>query len=276
MNRHREKLILEGTSDSLDSVLDALGDDIGSLAGETVACAPCSAAAGVIDRPVAISVGAIMFIADVAGALFHEAERTLLVADLHLEKASRYAVRGQFLPPYDTAETLFRLNAIVARYQPRRLICLGDSFHDVHAGARMAASDIETIGMLSRRTQIVWISGNHDPEIPAALPGERAARVMLGGVVLQHEPSVEAYGMAEICGHLHPVARVATKRGSIRRRCFAGTPTRLVMPAFGALTGGLNIRDTAFVPVFGPNLPHAYVIGSSRVYPVGSRHLFND
>ena len=269
-----DDMLLMGESDSLDVVLASIVQEDG-IVREDGAMLDESSALGAAERPVAISVCGASFLADAAGALFHEAERTLLVADLHLEKASRYAVRGQFLPPYDTAETLYRLGALIARYAPRRLICLGDSFHDIRAGERMAASDVETIALLARRAEIVWIAGNHDPEVPAFLPGERAERVALAGIVLRHEPSIEE-DAAEICGHLHPVARVATKRGSVRRRCFAGTATRLVMPAFGALTGGLNIKDAAFTQVFGEQSPRAYVIGSSRVYAVGSRHLFSD
>ena len=258
--------IQAGTIDSLDAVMDGISRE---------ACGD-PARGGAVDAPVSIVVGDVRFIADASGALFHVAEATLLVADLHLEKASRFAMRGQFLPPYDTAETLRRLMVLVARYQPRRLICLGDSFHDIDACERMAKCDVSTIASLATSTRIVWIAGNHDPELPDDLPGERADRIVLDGVVLRHEPSPVEEGRSEICGHLHPVARVATRRGSVRRRCFAGTDARLVMPAFGAFTGGLNIKDQAFERVFGPVSPRAYVIGSQRVFPVGGRHLFND
>ena len=228
------------------------------------------------DGRIEIGIGRSRLVADRSGALWHEAERTLLVADLHLEKASRYAARGQFLPPYDTAATLLKLDALLLRYRPQRLICLGDSFHDVRALERMAPTDSDGILALSRALHLVWISGNHDPDMPEWLPGERAAHVVLAGVHLCHEPSVEARPGGEICGHLHPAARVSTPRGSLRRRCFASDGGRIVMPAFGALTGGLNVRDEAFHAVFGCCPPVVYVLGLSRVYAVAATHLFPD
>ena len=227
--------------------------------------------------PVEIRLGGTSFIADQSGALWHERERTLLVADLHFEKASRYASRGQFLPPYDTAATLMRLASAITRHRPQRLICLGDSFHDVKALERMAECDAAAISALAAALDLIWISGNHDPEMPAALPGKRMAHLNLNGVHLCHEPR-QSLGpeTGEICGHLHPAARVATPRGSIRRRCFASNGVRLVMPAFGSLTGGLNVRDAAFEAVFGANPMRAYVLGRENIYEIGERHLFHD
>lgn len=227
-------------------------------------------------RPVEIRLGGASFVADRSGALWHEGERTLLVADLHFEKASRYAMRGQFLPPYDTAATLARLADALARYRPKRLICLGDSFHDVKALGRMAARDVAAIESLSSALDLVWISGNHDPDMPASLPGVRATYLELDGVHLCHEPRAHAHAGAEICGHLHPAARVATRRGSVRRRCFVSNGARMVMPAFGALTGGLNVRDEAFGAVIGANGLKAYVLGRQAIYEIGDRHLFSD
>ena len=223
-----------------------------------------------------IRVGDSAFVADVSGALWHRGERTLIVADLHLEKASRYAVRGQFLPPYDTAVTLARLSAVVAQYAPDRLICLGDSFHDVRALSRMAERDHATIDALSRQVHIVWVAGNHDPDMPAALPGRRCDGIAIDAIDLRHEPSAGPGPVVEICGHLHPAARVATPRGSMRRRCFAGDGSRLVIPAFGSLAGGLNIRDAAFHAIFERRRIEVHVLGRQAVYRIDDRHLFGD
>ncbi|HEY8580230.1 MAG TPA: ligase-associated DNA damage response endonuclease PdeM [Beijerinckiaceae bacterium] len=200
--------------------------------------------------------------------MFHEGERVLLVADLHLEKGSAFAARRMLLPPYDTAATLGRLAAAVLRWAPRAVVAMGDSFHDVRAGSRMGDADRRSLADLQRGRDWVWIAGNHDPETPAFAGGERRATMTLGAITLRHEPSADAAG-AEIAGHLHPVARVASPSGSLRRRCFVSDGRRCVMPAFGAYAGGLNIRDRAFAPLFGARAMTAHVLGRSGVYGVG-------
>ena len=207
------------------------------------------------------------FLADLSGALFHEGERLLLVADLHLEKGSAYAARRVLLPPYDTAATLARLAAAVTRWAPRAVVALGDSFHDVRAGSRMGAADRKALADLQRGRDWVWIAGNHDPETPDFAGGERRASMTVGALTLRHEPSHQ--GGAEIAGHLHPVARVTSPSGSLRRRCFVSDGQRCVMPAFGAYAGGLNINDAAFTPLFGDRAMTAHVLGRSGVYGVG-------
>ena len=231
-----------------------------------------------MDAPlgIEIEIAGVAFTADLSGALWHAPAQTLIVADLHFEKASRFAARGQFLPPYDTAVTLAKLQAAIAQYEPDRLICLGDSFHDVKALDRMAERDHRVIDDLARRLDLVWISGNHDPAMPESLPGQRAETITIDHITLRHEPKAGAAPVMEICGHLHPAARVATAKGSLRRRCFAADGQRLVMPAFGALTGGLNVRDAAFFAVFENRPIEAYVLGRQAVYRIGDRHLFAD
>lgn len=259
--------------DGLDTVLGEIGCD--RSAGEAPlghSAGPCPATAEAAPA-LRIRVGGTSFVADPSGALWHEEERTLLVADLHLEKASRYAMRGQMLPPYDTAETLRRLSLLVERLAPRRVVCLGDSFHDRGGPGRLRAADRAVITDLAARAHFIWIAGNHDPDLPADLPGERADQHRLAGIDLRHEPSPGQVAGAEICGHLHPVARIMTKRGSLRRRCFAGDGARLVMPAFGALTGGLNILDAAFAGLFRTSRPDAFLIGRAQVFAIPGRHL---
>ncbi len=224
--------------------------------------------------PARVSVGGLAFVADVSGAFFHEDERLLIVADLHLEKGSAYAARRVLLPPYDTAATLARLALVLRRLAPRAVVALGDSFHDVRAGDRMAERDRSALSELQRGRDFVWVAGNHDPQVPAFVEGERCATFHIGPVTLRHEPMAGA--SAEIAGHLHPVARVVSKSGGLRRRCFASDGKRCVMPAFGAYAGGLNIRDAAFAPLFPAGVTRAHVLGRSAVYGVGPAHCWPD
>jgi uncharacterized protein len=219
------------------------------LAGETVLCRP-------------------------SGALWLKAHATLIAADLHLEKGSFFAARGQMLPPYDTADTLRRLAAEVAALDPARIVLLGDSFHDRQGEARLSEGDIAAFHVLAAGRRVIWITGNHDPLGPALLPGEAAAELALGPLVLVHEPH-PAPRTGEIAGHLHPCARVRARGASVRRRCFATDGARMVLPAFGALAGGLNLRDVAFRALF-PRRPLAAVLGRETVHAVGWSSLRGD
>ncbi len=211
---------------------------------------------------------------DVAGALWWPATATLAVSDLHLEKGSAYAARGVALPPYDTRATLARLSRVVARRRPRRVIALGDSFHDAETDARMHESDRAALARLIDGVEHwVWIAGNHDPAPPAHLGGAVMEELRLDGLVFRHQPT-GADG--EAAGHLHPCARVSGRLGTLRRRCFATDGVRLVAPAFGAFTGGLNVRDPAFAGVFPAAPPAAYVLGRDRVWAVGCERLLPD
>ncbi len=209
-----------------------------------------------------------------SGALWLERERALVVADLHLEKGSAYASRGQLLPPYDTRETLRRLRAEVAALNPRVLVMLGDAFHDGGAEDRLAEEDAAAIHALARGRTLVWVVGNHDPLPPVRLPGETAETLSLGGLDLLHEPTSGPVS-GEASGHLHPCARIAAGGRSVRRRCFVTDGERLVLPAFGAYAGGLSIRDAAFAGLFA-RPPLAVVLGGRRAYPVGFWSVVGD
>jgi DNA ligase-associated metallophosphoesterase len=214
-----------------------------------------------------ITLVGITLVADPAGAMYWPDEKLLAVADLHLEKGSAFAARGVLLPPYDTATTLARLARLVERYAPRAVIALGDSFHDGGGPARM--DDISRVALkaLQRGRDWVWIAGNHDPD-PAENIGGRFADVLaLGALTFRHEPS-SRQSDGEIAGHLHPVARVARRGRAVSRRCFAADTRRLVMPAFGAYAGGLNVRDGAIVSVFGALSFTAHMLGAGRLYAV--------
>jgi DNA ligase-associated metallophosphoesterase len=214
-------------------------------------------------------------VADCSGALYCHAERALLVADLHLEKGSAQAERGNLLPPYDTCETLSRLADAIDRYNPAVVIALGDSFHDARAAQRIGADDLETLSALQRTREWIWIAGNHDPEIAERGGGRVCAAVRLAGLTLRHEPA--AGGVThEIAGHLHPAAKLSMYGTTIRRPCFVGNGRRLVMPAFGAFTGGLNVLDDAFLPLFGSGGIGVWLLGQAGLYPVATRLLSAD
>jgi DNA ligase-associated metallophosphoesterase len=200
---------------------------------------------------------------DPLGALIYEDERILIVADLHLEKGSSYAKRGVMLPPYDTATTLTRLTALITRWSPRRVIALGDSFHDNSGPERMADSDHVSLAALQAGRDWIWIAGNHDPNIPTDAGGERLPALDIGALHLRHEPRAGVQ-LGEIAGHLHPIARIAGKR----RRCLITDGSRAVMPAFGAYAGGLNLHDEAFEPLFPRGRKRAHVLAGTQVFEV--------
>lgn len=225
--------------------------------------------------PALIGVAGVVFEALTAGALWWPDERLLLVADLHLEKGSAYATRGQMLPPYDTAETLKRLTQLVAALDPGTVVALGDSFHDDGGPERMAARDRDALRVLQTGRSWTWIAGNHDRNAPMGLGGDFLAELAIGPLQLRHEPG-DARTRGEIAGHLHPAARVAGRGRSVRRRCFVGDGERLVMPAFGAYAGGLNILDRAFRPLFAERGFQAWILGDERVHAVSRRTLRRD
>lgn len=220
-----------------------------------------------------IEVGGLAATLDLSGALYLADEDTLLVADLHLEKGSSFAERGQFLPPYDTRETLAALRDVVSRFAPRRVVALGDSFHDLRGPDRLDPSARAAVAALQGGREWIWVTGNHDRFLPDHLGGEVAADVRVGAVTLRHEPA--AAPAAEIAGHLHPVGKVVLRGRAVRRRCFVTDGRRCVMPAFGAYAGGLNACDAAFKPLF-PDGFTAHLMGDGRIFAIGRAMLCRD
>jgi len=210
-----------------------------------------------------VTLAAVALTTDPSGGLYWPEQGLLAVADLHLEKGSSFAARGQLLPPYDTAATLARLGRLVAHYAPRVVIAVGDSFHDGDGPARLSREDRDNLHALQRGREWIWLTGNHDPEPAANIGGVFQAEFALGALAFRHLPK-GADG--EIAGHLHPVARVSHRGRVVSRRCFAADKTRMVMPAFGAYTGGLNIRDAAFADVFNTLAFTAHMLGEDRLY----------
>lgn len=222
-----------------------------------------------------LDVVGVTLVADPAGALYEPSSGALIVADLHLEKGSSFARRGQFLPPYDTATTLGRLARLVETYRPRVVIALGDSFHDRRAHERLSDLDRQALSNLQSGRDWIWISGNHDPEPPVGCGGESRFEMALGSLTLRHEPTAGA-ALGELAGHLHPVAKIAIRGRGLRRRCFATDGARVVLPAFGAYAGGLNVRDAAFGGLFTAGALTAWMLGDAGVYAIAGHGLRPD
>ncbi len=203
-----------------------------------------------------------------SGLLYLPDHQALVVSDLHLEKGSSFARRGQLVPPYDSAATLAGLAHMVAHFQPRLVVALGDSFHDGDGPRRLGEAEGTQLTALMRGRDWLWIAGNHDPDLSGLLEGRHGMEVAFGKLTLRHEP-VAGSGH-EVAGHLHPVAKVAGYGRSVRRRAFVSDGARLIMPAFGALTGGLNIRDAAFVPLF-PKGFTAYLCSGEQIFTVAGQ-----
>ena len=220
-----------------------------------------------------IVLAGVPLLADPRGGLYWHEHGLLAVADLHLEKGSSFAARGQLLPPYDTASTLARLSHLIADYRPRCVVALGDSFHDGRGPARLGDDDREGLRSMQRGREWIWLTGNHDPEPADGIGGTFTDSLTLGPLTFRHLPSDTP---GEVSGHLHPVARISHRGRAVSRRCFAADKTRMVMPAFGAFTGGLNVRDAAFADLFGTLAFTAHLLGDGRLYSFAAKRCLPD
>lgn len=204
------------------------------------------------------------FLAFPQGALFWPARRALIVADLHFEKASWFARFGQMLPPYDSLATLSDLEALITATQALELWCLGDSFHDVGGSARLTAHARQLCERLSGQLNWYWIVGNHDAGLAEPPCGAVLAEAEIDGLLLRHEADPHET-RPELSGHFHPKLRVMLKGRRVARRCFVAAATKLILPAFGALTGGLDAGH--------PEIRRATGIGAQALVPVADRLL---
>lgn len=184
------------------------------------------------------------------GALFWPARRALLVADLHFEKASWFARGGQMLPPYDTIATLAAVAAVVGEVAAQEVFCLGDSFHDAAGCARLPRRAQDMLRALTETTRWTWITGNHDPVVADHCGGAVVDEAVIDGLVLRHEAD-PCESRPELSGHFHPKLRLRVRGRLVARRCFVATATKLILPAFGSLTGGLDAGHPEIVRAVG-------------------------
>ena len=209
------------------------------------------------------------------GALYWPARRLLAVADLHFEKGSSYAVHARkLLPRHDTRATLTALSALIDALQPATVVCLGDSFHDRDAVARLSRDDRDEVERLAARARFVWIAGNHDPAPPPVGWGEIAEEIDEGSLAFRHEAHFGPV-RGEVSGHFHPVAALTVRGRGFRRRCFLTDGQRLILPAFGAYAGGLDALDPAIAQLF-PGDYDALLVGRDAVRRLSWRQLRPD
>ena len=200
---------------------------------------------------------------DPAGALIWPEIGLLAVSDLHLEKGSSYASRGMLLPPWDTRVTLDRLWLLLRRYKPRVVVALGDSFHDRGAAARLPNAERQRLQAMAASARFIWVQGNHDPDPPDGLGGEWTDNFSAGPLVFRHQAEPSASG--EISGHHHPKAAIPARGTSVTRPCFVTDQRRVVMPAFGAYTGGMDVRAPGIARLF-PRGARVFLLGRERLY----------
>ena len=223
---------------------------------------------------------------DPTGALIWPEAGLLIVADLHLEKSTAAARRGSLLPPWDTRITLDRLTQVLRRWRPRMLVALGDSFHDAYAAARLPAAERARLAAITTAHDTVWVAGNHDPAPPAGLAGTACSVFAHRGLVFRHQAELGPIGhraelgpighraelgtAAEVSAHFHPKARVLTRAGAVSRPCFVASSQRLLLPAFGAYAGGLDVTNPAVAGLF-PRGGRVFMLGRERLFsfPLG-------
>lgn len=225
-------------------------------------------------RCVTIAVAGTQVACDMMGCAWLEASRTLVVSDMHLETGAAFARRGMLLPPYDTAATLDLLQSVLQHYRPSSVISLGDGFHDRRGAERLPPVYRTRLKEMMRGIGWYWVSGNHDPEPPVDLPGDSLDEIAVDGLSFRHEPRPGRAGIrGEVAGHLHPCARVVRRGRAVRRPCFATDGERLIMPAFGVTTGGLDLRHRAMTGLFDRSRLAAHMLGRQRIYSVRFANL---
>lgn len=200
---------------------------------------------------------------DPAGALIWPATGMLVVADLHLEKGSSAARNGSLLPPWDTHATIDRLATLLRRYHPRIVVALGDSFHDDAGHGRLPAGERARLNAMAEAHRFIWVLGNHDPT-PTGIGGEFVTEFATAPLVFRHI-AIPGAQPGEITGHYHPKASAPTRAGGVSRPCFIADAYRVILPAFGAYTGGLDVREPAIARLF-PRGARTFLLGNERLF----------
>lgn len=210
--------------------------------------------------------GGLECVPHLSGALYVPDYETLIISDLHLEQGTSLARRGIHVPPFDTAVTLDLLEATLSTTHARRLIFLGDSFHDTQGEERLDEIHLNRLRIITNQYETIWIIGNHDPNPPQSLGGHGAETISLGPITLRHEPSKKLKNEIEIAGHLHPGCGLSLRGRHVRGKCFIADQNRLIMPAFGAYTGGLSINSPAFHGLFDDTQTKIWMIGKTSLH----------
>jgi DNA ligase-associated metallophosphoesterase len=200
---------------------------------------------------------------DPAGALVWPRLALLAVADLHLEKGSACARQGNLVPPWDSRITLDRFATLIKTHRPKTVVSVGDAFHDDHAATRLHTTEAQLLAAIAQSVRLVWVCGNHDPSPPAGIQGECRNHLALGPLLFRHQAQPGATG--EISGHFHPKARITTRAGEITRPCFIADLARIILPSFGAYTGGLNVENPAIASLF-PDGAEAFLLGRTKLF----------
>jgi DNA ligase-associated metallophosphoesterase len=210
------------------------------------------------------------FTLDAGGILYWPQQETLIVSDLHLEKGSYFAARNQLIPIYDTAHTLERLAQLVLQYQPRRVICLGDNFHDGKALARMQEDDLSQLNNLcSQVSEWVWVIGNHEQKHGLSFLTEHmqfAADYALENIYLTHEFAENL--PFQIGGHFHPKISIKVKQNSISGKCFVVSRNKIILPAFGSYTGGMNVNASIIAETLQQRSFKCFLIRENAIWRV--------
>lgn len=214
------------------------------------------------------------FVPLAARALFWPRHRALIVADLHLEKASWYAAHGQPLPPYDSHDTLDRLAQLAAETGAQAIWCLGDSFHDRAAADRIAPAVAERLIAQAALVRLIWIAGNHDGLSGGAWGGRVADEIEVDGILFRHQCHPHET-RPEISGHFHPKLRLNLRGRTVSRPCFASDERRLILPAFGSLTGGLDVGDAAIAANFAGDY-RAMLVADGKLLSLGCGRTLAD
>lgn len=220
-----------------------------------------------------IDINGCEIVCDFSGAAYWQVEKLLIVADLHLEKSSSFARRGQLLPPYDSERTLLRLMNVVEKYNPKTIISLGDSFHDNFAFTRLSPKNRQLINTIIAQRTMIWVAGNHDEE-KTDFAGDWVNEIKIGSLIFRHEPLAGPHN-GEIAGHLHPALRIFRRGMSVRRFCFATDKKRMILPAFGAYAGGLELSHRAFQNIFDRSALIACLLGKNCIYPIHNNDFFS-
>lgn len=201
---------------------------------------------------------------DPAGVLYWPANGLLAISDLHLEKGSSFARRGMLLPPWDTKATLDRLILLLRRWSPRAVVALGNSFHDAAGHGRLPPTEAARLRSIAEALRLVWVRGNHDPRPPGGLGGESVEALCAGPLTFRHQAEPGA-APGEVCGHLHPKATIPARGGHLSRPCFVADARRIMLPAFGAYAGGLDVGDPAITALF-PRGGRVFLLGRERLF----------